>query len=130
MQLMLVAAVALVAPDGRVLVQRRPGGKSLAGLWEFPGGKVESGETPECALRREIVEELGVEVGAIAPLGFASERLDEAHLILMLYSCRQWTGNPSALHADELKWVRPGELEGLAMPPADAPLVRAVIERL
>ena len=122
---LLVVAVALVDADGRVLVQRRPEGKPLAGLWEFPGGKVEPGETPEAALIRELAEELGIETwgSCLAPAAFASEALGERHLILLLYVCRKWRGLPRALHGEELRWVRPLELHGLDMPPADRPLI-------
>lgn len=120
-----VVAVALVDMDGRVLLQQRPEGKAMAGLWEFPGGKVESGETPEAALIRELREELGVDVEAacLAPATFASEALGDRHLLLLLYACRKWRGTPQALHATALRWVRPLEMHGLAMPPADKPLI-------
>jgi 8-oxo-dGTP diphosphatase len=123
--LLLVVAAALVDADGRVLVQRRPEGKPMAGLWEFPGGKVEPGETPEAALIRELAEELGIETwgSCLAPAAFASEALGERHLILLLYVCRKWRGLPRALHGEELRWVRPLELHGLDMPPADRPLI-------
>lgn len=122
---LLVVAAALVDADGRVLVQRRPAGKPMAGLWEFPGGKVEPGETPEAALIRELAEELGIETwgSCLAPAAFASEALGERHLILLLYVCRKWRGLPRALHGEELRWVRPLELHGLDMPPADRPLI-------
>ena len=120
-----VVAAALVDRDGRVLVQRRPPGKPLADLWEFPGGKVEPGETPEVALIRELREELGIDVAAacLAPACFASEPLGERHLLLLLYVCRKWSGVPSALEGNAVCWVRPVELHALAMPPADRPLV-------
>jgi len=123
--LLLVVAAALVDTDGRVLVQRRPEGKPMAGLWEFPGGKVEQAETPQAALIRELAEELGIETwgSCLAPAAFASEALGERHLILLLYVCRKWSGLPRALHGEELRWVRPLELHGLDMPPADRPLI-------
>ncbi len=122
---LLVVAAALVDADGRVLVQRRPEGKPMAGLWEFPGGKVEPGETPEAALVRELAEEVGIETwgSCLAPAAFASEPLGARHLILLLYVCRKWRGVPQALHGTELRWVRPLELHGLEMPPADRPLI-------
>jgi 8-oxo-dGTP diphosphatase len=120
-----VVAVALVDGDGRVLVQQRPAGKPMAGLWEFPGGKLEPGETPEAALIRELDEELGIAVASacLAPAAFASQPLGARHLLLLLYVCRKWKGRPEARHATALKWVRPVELHALDMPPADAPLI-------
>jgi len=120
-----VVAVALIDREGRVLVQRRPAGKMLAGLWEFPGGKIEPGETPEAALVRELAEELGIVVDPahLAPAAFASAPLAGRHLVLLLYICRAWTGTPRPLDAEELLWCRPAELHGLAMPPADLPLI-------
>ena len=120
-----VVAAALIDGDGRVLVQQRPPGKPMAGLWEFPGGKVEPGEVPESALIRELTEELGitVESACLAPATFASESLGGRHLILLLYALRKWSGVPVAHHASALKWVRPLELHGLEMPPADKPLI-------
>ncbi|HSI16252.1 MAG TPA: (deoxy)nucleoside triphosphate pyrophosphohydrolase [Sphingomonas sp.] len=125
METLFVVAAALIDGDGRVLVQQRPPGKAMAGLWEFPGGKVEPGEVPEAALVRELTEELGiaVESACLAPATFASEALGERHLILLLYALRKWTGVPVAHHASALKWVRPLELHGLEMPPADKPLI-------
>lgn len=122
---LLVVAAALVDADGRVLLQERPPGKPMAGLWEFPGGKVESGETPEAALIRELGEELGIETQAscLAPAAFASEPLEGRHLLLLLYVCRKWQGIPTARHATALQWVRPAQMYALAMPPADLPLV-------
>lgn len=129
--LLLVVAVALVDADGRVLVQQRPQGKPMAGLWEFPGGKVEPGEVPEAALVRELAEELGidVEIGALIPAAFASEALGGRHLLLLLYRADVWQGVPEPHHASALRWVRPAEMRGMAMPPADVPLVDA-LERL
>ncbi|WP_167072971.1 (deoxy)nucleoside triphosphate pyrophosphohydrolase [Sphingomonas vulcanisoli] len=121
----MVPAVALIDGDGRVLVQQRPAGKSMAGLWEFPGGKLEPGETPEAALVRELREELGIEAATacLAPACFASEPLGERHLLLLLYVCRKWRGIPQPLEGGALKWMRPVELHGLDMPPADRPLI-------
>ncbi|MEG3122689.1 (deoxy)nucleoside triphosphate pyrophosphohydrolase [Sphingomonas sp. GB1N7] len=126
-----VVAAALVDASGRVLVQQRPPGKQMAGLWEFPGGKVESGETPEAALVRELAEELGIKVDAAAltPATFASEPLGGKHLLLLLYVCRDWIGEPAALDAVALKWVTLAEMRGLDMPPADAPFIDT-LERL
>jgi len=123
--LLLVVAAALVDADGRVLVQQRGPERSMAGLWEFPGGKVEAAETPEAALIRELHEELGIdtEAACLAPAGFASELLGASHLLLLLYICRKWRGIPQPLDAPALRWVRPLELHALAMPPADKPLI-------
>jgi len=120
-----VTAAALVDRDGRILVQQRPPGKPMAGLWEFPGGKVEPGETPEAALIRELREELGIETSAscLAPACFASEPLGDRHLLLLLYVCRKWRGTVAALDATAIRWVRPVELHALDMPPADKPLI-------
>ncbi|MBU0824837.1 MAG: (deoxy)nucleoside triphosphate pyrophosphohydrolase [Alphaproteobacteria bacterium] len=122
---LVVVAAALVDRDGRLLVQQRPEGLSMAGLWEFPGGKVEPGETPEQALIRELAEELGIDVeqACLAPACFASDMLGDRHLLLLLYVCRKWRGTAIAHHASALRWVRPVELHGLAMPPADKPLI-------
>jgi 8-oxo-dGTP diphosphatase len=129
--LLLVVAIALVDGEGRVLVQQRPPGKPMAGLWEFPGGKVEPGEVPEAALARELAEELGIDIrtDALAPIAFASEALGERHLLLMLYLAHAWQGTVEPRHASALQWVRPAEMRALAMPPADVPLVDA-LERL
>ncbi len=121
----LVAAMALVDTDGRVLLAKRPDGKAMAGLWEFPGGKLLPGETPEAALIRELKEELGLDIteSCLAPFTFASHRYEDFHLLMPLFLCRVWDGTPVALEGQELKWVRPGEMRNLAMPPADVPLV-------
>src|SRR5215468_7854600 len=123
--LVLVAAVALIDVDGRVLLARRPPGKPMAGLWEFPGGKVQPGETPEQALIRELKEELNVDTAAscLAPFTFASHPYPEFHLLMPLYVCRRWGGFVVAREGQELAWVRPSQLDGYAMPPADRPLV-------
>lgn len=125
---MLVVAAALVDTFGRVLVQQRPPGKALAGLWEFPGGKIESGETPEAALVRELEEELGLAVSpaALTPVTFASEALAGRHLLLLLYLCRSWQGTPQALDASALAWHAPAALRALEMPPADLPFIAAL----
>ena len=124
-RLILVAACALIDADGRVLIAQRPQGKSMAGLWEFPGGKVESGELPEETLIRELKEELGIEVKqeCLAPLTFASYRYPDFHLLMPLYICRRWEGIVAALEAQTLKWVRPNKLRDYPMPPADEPLI-------
>ncbi len=120
-----MAAVALVDADGRVLLARRPEGKAMAGLWEFPGGKVADGETPEQALIRELREELGIdtEQSCLAPLAFASHGYDDFHLLMPLYVCRVWHGTAVAREGQELRWVRPARLRDFPMPPADAPLI-------
>ena len=124
-RLLLVAAAALVDADGRVLICKRPAGKALAGLWEFPGGKVEAGETPEAALIRELDEELGIQVTAacLAPFVFASHPYDSVHLLMPLYLCRRWDGFVVAREHEALAWVKPKDMTGYPMPPADAPLV-------
>lgn len=124
-RLLLVAAAALVDPDGRVLICRRPEGKQLAGLWEFPGGKVETGETPEAALIRELDEELGIQVRApcLAPFVFASHAYEDFHLLMPLYLCRRWDGQVTAREHPEIAWVKPVRLRDYPMPPADEPLV-------
>src|SRR5579864_725672 len=121
----LVVAVALVDADGRVLLAERPAGKPMAGFWEFPGGKVREGETPEAALIRELKEELGIDVAAscLAPFTFASHAYEDFHLLMPLYVCRKWTGIPTAREGQRLVWVRPPRLEEYPMPPADKPLV-------
>lgn len=120
-----VSAVALLDADNRVLLAQRPEGKSMAGLWEFPGGKVEAGETPEAALIRELHEELSIDIRAscLAPLTFASHSYEKFHLLMPLYLCRVWQGTPTAQEGQVLKWVRVGALDAHPMPPADVPLV-------
>lgn len=122
---LLVVAAALVDRDGRVLLQQRPAGRQMAGLWEFPGGKVDPGERPEEALIRELKEELGIDTdeACLAPATFASAPLGDRHLLLLLYVCRKWRGDPQALDASALKWLRPQQMFSLEMPPADKPLI-------
>jgi 8-oxo-dGTP diphosphatase len=131
-RLLLVAACALVDADGRVLIAQRPEGKQLAGLWEFPGGKVEKGETPEECLIRELREELGIETqtACLAPLTFASHSYDDFHLLMPLYVCRRFSGIPEPKEAQALKWVKPNRLRDYPMPPADAPLIPFLIDLL
>lgn len=121
----LVAAVALIDVDGRVLIARRPEGKSMAGLWEFPGGKVQDGETPEAALIRELNEELAIDTqeSCLAPFTFASHAYETFHLLMPLYLCRRWQGTPRPVEGQALKWVRPLALRDYPMPPADKPLI-------
>ena len=123
--ILLVVAAALVDPDGRVLIAKRPADKSLGGLWEFPGGKVNPGETPEQALIRELEEELGIDTRAscLAPYCFASHSYETMHLLMPLYVCRVWKGTPKALEHEALAWVKPMRLMDYPMPPADEPLV-------
>lgn len=130
--LLLVAAAALVDADGRVLVAQRPPGKHLAGLWEFPGGKLEPGETPEAALVRELAEELGIDTTAscLAPAAFASHAYADFHLILLLFVCRRWRGAPRPHDGGSIAWHRPNELFSLDMPPADRPLVAQLVDLL
>lgn len=124
-RVVLVAAVALVDPDGRVLLAQRPQGKSMAGLWEFPGGKVEAGETPEVCLIRELEEELGISTweSCLAPLTFASHGYDSFHLLMPLFVCRKWSGIVAGREGQALAWVRPQRLSEYPMPPADIPLI-------
>ncbi len=131
-KLTLVVAVALVDADGRVLIAQRPEGKPMAGLWEFPGGKVEPGERPEETLIRELHEELGIEVKepCLAPLTFASHAYEGFHLLMPLYACRRWEGFVRPREGQALKWVRPKDLATYPMPPADAPLIPALIDLL
>ena len=121
----LVAAAALVDVDGRVLIARRPEGKSMSGLWEFPGGKVQPGETPEAALIRELQEELAVDTrsSCLTPLAFASHAYEDFHLLMPLFVCRVWQGTPSPQEGQDLAWARPARLSDYPMPPADVPLV-------
>lgn len=132
MKVVLVAACALVDADGRVLVTRRPPGKAMAGLWEFPGGKIETGELPESCLIRELKEELGIEVSpaCLAPLTFASHAYEDFHLLMPLWVCRRWQGTVTAMEGQELAWVRPQRLREYKMPPADEPLIPHLIELL
>lgn len=122
---MLVVAAAMVDGDGRVLLQQRPPGRHMEGLWEFPGGKVDEGELPEAALIRELREELGIETeeACLAPAAFASAATGERHMLLLLYICRKWRGQPQPLDATALQWVRPAQMFGIEMPPADKPLI-------
>jgi 8-oxo-dGTP diphosphatase len=130
--IVLVVAVALIDADGRVLLAQRPEGKAMAGLWEFPGGKVQPGEAPEAALIRELAEELGIDVteACLAPLSFASHRYDAFHLLMPLYVCRRWSGMVTAREGQRLAWVRAQKLDQYAMPPADKPLVAVLRDLL
>jgi 8-oxo-dGTP diphosphatase len=121
----LVSAVALIDADGRVLLAERPAGKALAGLWEFPGGKVEPGETPEAALIRELREELGIDTwkSCLAPLTFASHSYEDFHLLMPLFACRRWQGTPTPHEGQRLAWIRARDLKDYPMPPADLPLI-------
>jgi 8-oxo-dGTP diphosphatase len=125
MKTLLVSAVALIDPDGRVLLAQRPEGKSLAGLWEFPGGKVEAGETPEAALIRELKEELGIDTwkSCLAPLTFASHSYEDFHLLMPLFACRRWEGIAAPQEGQKLAWVQPNRLKDYPMPAADLPLI-------
>jgi 8-oxo-dGTP diphosphatase len=125
MRLVLVVACALIDADGRILLAQRPPGSKMAGLWEFPGGKVEAGERPEQALIRELDEELGIKVAeaCLAPLTFASHAYDDFHLLMPLYVCRRWEGIATPREGQNLAWVRPNRLRDYEMPPADAPLI-------
>jgi 8-oxo-dGTP diphosphatase len=132
MKLLLVVAVALIDADSRVLIAQRPQGKTLAGLWEFPGGKLDPGERPEAALIRELHEELGIEVkeACLAPLTFASHAYEDFHLLMPLYICRRWEGTVSAREGQTLAWVRANRLRDYPMPPADIPLIPHLIDLL
>ena len=125
MKLVLVAAVALIDADGRVLIAERPEGRSMAGMWEFPGGKIEQGETPEAALIRELHEELGIETWAscLAPLRFASHAYPDFHLLMPLFACRRWQGIATPREGQRLRWVHARDLSRYPMPPADLPLI-------
>ena len=125
MKTILVSAVALIDKDGRILIAKRPNGKSMAGLWEFPGGKVELGETPEQALVRELSEELGIKTwnSCLAPMTFASHAYEDFHLLMPLFVCRKWEGIVIPKEEQELKWVYSNELKNYPMPPADKPLI-------
>ena len=130
--IVLVTAAALVDGAGRVLIAQRPQGKSLAGLWEFPGGKVETGETPEAALVRELNEELGISIDAasLAPLTFASHSYESFHLLMPVFVCRNWRGTPEPREHTALEWVRPQALRDYPMPPADEPLIAPLCDLL
>ncbi len=131
-KIVVVSACALLDQDNRVLLAQRPEGKSMAGLWEFPGGKIEAGETPEKALIRELSEELGVTTweSCLAPLSFASHSYDTFHLLMPLFICRKWEGNPHGRENQQLKWVRKQSLRDFPMPPADDPLIPALMDIL
>ncbi len=131
-KLVLVAACALVDTDGRVLIARRPDGKPMAGLWEFPGGKIEDGERPEQTLIRELKEELGITVSedCLAPLAFASHAYPDFHLLMPLYVCRRWEGTVTATEGQQLAWAKPNRLQDYEMPPADVPLISHLIALL
>ena len=130
--ILLVVACALVDADRRVMIAQRPEGKAMGGLWEFPGGKVEPGETPEAALIRELHEELGIatQTACLAPVSFASHSYEKFHLLMPLYVCRKWQGRPEPREHSALKWVRPQSLRDYAMPPADEPLIAALCDLL
>lgn len=132
MKIVLVAAVALIDADGRILLAQRPAGKSMAGLWEFPGGKIKPGETPEAALIRELDEELGIDTwtSCLAPLAFASHTYDDFHLLMPVFACRKWNGIARAREGQALAWVRANKLREYSMPPADLPLIPIIREWL
>ena len=128
----LISAVALIDSDGRVLLAERPEGKIFAGYWEFPGGKIETGETPEAALVRELDEELGVDTkdSCLAPLGFVSHPYGTHHMVLLLYVCRKWSGRPQPKEGGQLKWVAPARLRDFEMPPANKELISVIQDLL
>ena len=130
--LILVSAVALVDADGRILLAQRPAHKSMGGLWEFPGCKIEAGESPEAALIRELQEELDINTSesCLAPLSFASHAYDDFHLLMMLFVCRRWHGQPRPVEGGTLKWVKPNQLRDYPMPPADIPLIPVIQDLL
>lgn len=130
--LLLVAAAAMIDKDGRVLIAQRPEGKAMAGLWEFPGGKIQQGETPEFALCRELYEELGIDAreGCFVPIAFASHSYEKFHLMMPLYVLRMWNGNPTPREGQNIRWVKINELYSLPMPAADIPLISQLMERL
>jgi 8-oxo-dGTP diphosphatase len=132
LKIVLVAAAALIDKDGRILIAQRPEGKSLAGLWEFPGGKVHDGESPEFALCRELEEELGVEARecCLSPIAFASHSYDDFHLLMPVFVCRMWKGEIHPREGQAVKWVKPADLYDYKMPPADIPLIPQIIDRL
>ena len=131
-RVVLVVAAALIDIEGRVLLAQRPEGKKMAGLWEFPGGKVEAGEAPEAALIRELHEELGIGTWAscLAPLTFASHGYDDFHLLMPVFACRKWEGVPESKEGQNLKWVRKSDLRSYPMPPADVPIVATLRDYL
>ena len=132
MKTILVVAVVLIDRDGRVLLSQRPSGKSMAGLWEFPGGKVENGEVPEEALIRELKEELGIDTwsSCLAPLSFASYSYEDFHLLMPVFVCRKWVGSPAPMECQALKWVNRDKLKDYPMPPADIPMIAVIRDLL
>ena len=132
MKTILVVAVVLIDRDGRVLLSQRPSGKSMAGLWEFPGGKVENGEVPEEALIRELKEELGIDTwsSCLAPLSFASYSYEDFHLLMPVFVCRKWVGSPAPMEGQALKWVNRDKLKDYPMPPADTPMIAVIRDLL
>ena len=132
MKTILVVAVVLIDRDGRVLLSQRPSGKSMAGLWEFPGGKVENGEVPEEALIRELKEELGIDTwsSCLAPLSFASHSYEDFHLLMPVFVCRKWLGNPTPMEGQALKWVSKNKLKDYPMPEADTPIIAVIRDLL